>query len=71
MSDGDLNATLGESGAPPEINYGGKVWKVGYPTQAAKAELNKIVVATAAAAVEEHRATLPPDRKSTRLNSSH
>lgn len=60
MSDGDINAALGQSGPCPEVVCNGKTWKIGHPTQVAKAELNRIVVATAAAAVEQNRSVLPP-----------
>lgn len=60
MSDGDLNATLGASGPCPEISCAGKTWKIGHPTQEAKAELNRIVVAVASAALEANRSVLPP-----------
>ena len=58
--DGDLNATLGESGACPEIVHNGKTWKVGYPTQKAKAILNNLVVAYASAEIQTASESLPP-----------
>jgi hypothetical protein len=40
-------AALGAAVAPPEVVAAGKAWKVGHPTQEAKAELEKLVVQVA------------------------
>ncbi len=50
---------LGASGACPTIDYAGKVWKVGHPTQKAKGELECLVAACAYENVEKLRGVLP------------
>lgn len=37
-------AALGDAVPPPEVTFAGKAWKIGHPTQRAKAELEKLVV---------------------------
>lgn len=48
-------------GACPEIPYGGKVWRVGHPTQSAKKTLEALAVASAAGELRELRGAVPPD----------
>jgi hypothetical protein len=52
---------LGASGACPEIRLNGKTWRVGHPTQRAKAALEVLAVAQAVAEIRELKGTLPPD----------
>lgn len=56
-----VSALLGAAGACPEIPFKGKAYKVGHPTQAAKARLEQLVVAQAVAEVRELKGVLPPD----------
>lgn len=53
---------LGDAGPCPEIRSGNKTWTVGHPTQAAKAELERIVVQVAIQNLDELRAVLPRAR---------
>lgn len=50
---------LGEAGGCPEVNLGGRVWKVGHPTQAAKSRLEKLAAARAVNNVLALRDVLP------------
>ncbi len=54
-----IGPILGASGASPTIDYAGKVWKVGHPTQKAKSELECLVAACAYENVEKLRGVLP------------
>lgn len=66
MSDGaespSVTTMLGAAGACPEIRHDGKTWKIGHPTQRAKACLEQLAVASAFDEVEALEATLPPQR---------
>lgn len=61
MSEASVTTLLGASGACPEIRLNGKTWRVGHPTQKAKAELETIIVSQAFAEVKALRDVLPPD----------
>lgn len=52
---------LGSSGASPEIHLDGKAWKIGWPTQRAKAALEELAAAKAVAEVRALKGALPPD----------
>lgn len=56
-----LQQMLGAAGACPEIHCDGKVWKVGHPTQRAKAELERLAVAAALDEVRSLKNVIPPD----------
>ena len=56
-----VGAVLGAAGACPEILCGGKLWRVGHPTQAAKSRLEDFAAATAIAEVRALKTVLPPD----------
>ena len=66
MSDGaespSVTTMLGAAGACPEIRHDGKNWKIGHPTQRAKACLEQLAVASAFDEVEALEATLSPQR---------
>jgi hypothetical protein len=51
-------AALGAAVAPPEVMYAGKPWKIGHPTQEAKAELEKLVVQVAEQSLADLRGAL-------------
>lgn len=51
---------LGTDGACPEVTFRGRVWKVGHPDQAAKAELENLAVAAAGRNVFPLKAVMPP-----------
>jgi hypothetical protein len=55
-------AALGDAVPPPEVQWNGKPWKIGHPTQGAKAELEKLVVEVAEGSLAELRGTLKPAR---------
>ncbi len=54
-----VGTVLGAAGACPEIELNGKVWKIGHPTQRAKAELEKLAVGTAVAEMMELKDVMP------------
>ena len=56
-----ITTILGSAGACPEITALGKTWKIGHPTQRAKAVLEQLVVASAVAEVRQLKDVLPPD----------
>lgn len=56
-----IGIMLGAAGPCPEIPFGGKVWKVGHPTQRAKAELEKLAVAAALDEVRALKGVVPTD----------
>jgi hypothetical protein len=58
MSLGDV---LGSSGPCPEITVKGKTWKIGHPTQKAKAELENLAVRAAVSEVRSLKEVLPAD----------
>lgn len=64
--DGDDNPSvtdmLGSAGACPEIKHNGKTWRVGHPTQRAKATLEVLAADVAIAEVEALEATMDPKR---------
>lgn len=66
MLDGDESPTvttmLGASGACPEVKLNGKTWRIGHPTQKAKAELETLAVQQAVAEVTALKGILPPDQ---------
>jgi hypothetical protein len=67
MLDGDpespsVTTMLGAAGACPEVRHGGKVWKVGHPTQRAKACLEQLAAAQALAEVTVLKGIVPPDQ---------
>src|ERR1700757_3924286 len=51
---------LGNSGAFPEIPLDGKVWKIGHPTQRAKAVLESLAIQKATDEVLSKEGVLPP-----------
>jgi len=53
---------LGEAGGCPEVEWGGRKWKVAHPVQKAKALLELYLAAEAVAEVEALEGVLPPDR---------
>lgn len=55
-------AALGAAVPPPEVTYAGKPWKIGHPTQEAKAELEKLVVQVAEQSLLDLKDTLSPAR---------
>lgn len=59
MADG-VQQMLGDAGACPEIQWNGKVWRIGHPTQRAKAALEELAAAKAVTEVTALRAALPP-----------
>lgn len=52
---------LGASGACPTVEACGKVWRVGWPTQRAKACLEELAAAKAVSEVRALKPALPPD----------
>jgi hypothetical protein len=64
MADGEagpgVGAALGEAGGCPSIEWNGRTWKVGHPTQRAKVILEEMVTAAALDQVERLAAFLPP-----------
>ncbi len=57
-----VGPALGAAGPCPTVTHGDKVWKVGHPTQRAKATLELLVLETAAKNIEEAKGALPPAR---------
>lgn len=57
-----VQAALGQFGSPPQVTWRGRVYVVGFPTQKAKAALERLAAAAAARAVEDLRDVLPPDQ---------
>lgn len=55
-----MTTFLGAAGACPEIPVNGRVWRLGHPTQRAKAELEKLAVQQATDRVLELRPALDP-----------
>lgn len=60
-ADGAL-AALGDAVPPPEVRFNGKPWRIGHPTQGAKAELEKLVVQVAEQSVDDLKGVLPAAR---------
>ena len=56
-----VTTMLGNSGACPEIVVDGKTWRIGHPTQRAKAELERLAVAMAVAEIRALKEMLPAD----------
>jgi len=56
-----VGTVLGSAGPCPEIPFGGSLWRVGHPTQRAKAALEELAAAKAVAEVRSLKAALPPD----------
>ena len=54
-----IQSALGDAGACPEITHKTKVWKLGHPTQRAKAALEELVTAAAVKEVTGLKAVLP------------
>jgi len=52
---------LGDSGVCPEIPHAGRAWKIGHPTQRAKACLEELVAAQALAEVKALAGVLGPE----------
>jgi hypothetical protein len=52
---------LGAAGACPEIAFQGKTWKIGHPTQRAKAVLEELAVSKATSEIRALKGTLPAD----------
>lgn len=55
-------AALGAAAGPVEVEHAGKTWRVGHPTQRAKAELEKLVVAVAEQSLADIKDALPAAR---------
>lgn len=55
-------AALGAEVPPPEVQWVGKVWKIGHPTQTAKALLERLVLQTLEANLDAAQAALSPKR---------
>lgn len=55
-------AALGAATGPVEVAHNGKTWRVGHPTQRAKAELEKLVVAVAEQSLADLKDVLPAAR---------
>jgi hypothetical protein len=55
-----VQQALGAAGSPPRVTWRGREYVVQFPTQAAKAELERLVKAAAVQAVEGIRDHLPP-----------
>jgi hypothetical protein len=53
-------AALGDAVPPPEVTHGGRAWKIGHPTQLAKAELEKLVVQVAEQNLADLKGVLSP-----------
>lgn len=53
---------LGDAGALPEIVCGGARWRIGFPTQAARAALEELAVSQAIDEVYALERVTPPDR---------
>jgi hypothetical protein len=56
-----IGTMLGAAGACPEIDLKGNRWKIGHPTQRAKAVLEELAVAKAVAEIRRLKGILPPD----------
>lgn len=56
-----VGAELGDAGPCPTVNYGGRVWSVGWPTQRAKAELEGLVYQVAKRNIDELRPFMTAD----------
>lgn len=55
-----VGQVLGAAGACPEVEYAGRVWRVGFPTQRAKARLEELFAAQALAEVKALEGVLDP-----------
>lgn len=55
-------AALGDAVPPPEIVFNGRPWRIGHPTQLAKAELEKLVVEVSEQALADVRGSVKPAR---------
>jgi hypothetical protein len=51
---------LGDAGACPEVELNGKAWKIGHPTQRAKAALEELAAAKAVSEVVALKGVVPP-----------
>lgn len=56
-----VQTLLGAAGACPEIAHNGKTWRLGHPTQRAKAALEELVAGKAIAEIRSLKSALPPD----------
>jgi hypothetical protein len=56
----DVTDVLGASGACPEIKLGNETWVIGWPTQAAKTRLRKLLIGIAEENLIESSADLSP-----------
>jgi hypothetical protein len=56
-----VQTLLGAAGACPEIVHNGKTWRIGHPTQRAKAVLEELAVSKATAEIRALKGALPPD----------
>jgi|SRR5579872_138198 len=59
MDSPSVQTMLGASGACPEIIHNSKIWKIGHPTQRAKATLEELVIGKATAEILSLKKTLP------------
>lgn len=55
-------AALGAAVPPPEVQWNGKAWKIGHPTQGAKALLERLVLQTAEANLDAAKGVLSEKR---------
>ncbi len=51
---------LGDAGACPEIEWQGKVWKIGHPTNRARGALEELVAAKAVTSITKLEGVMPP-----------
>jgi hypothetical protein len=56
-----IGVMLGAAGGCPEVEFKGKTWKVGHPTQTTKATLERLVVAKATREITALKQDLPPN----------
>ena len=61
MDSPGVQTLLGAAGACPEIPHQGKVWRIGHPTQRAKAVLEELAVAKATAEIRALKNVVPAD----------
>lgn len=55
-----VGVMLGAAGPCPEVEHGGRAWKVGHPTERARVELERLAVQVASRSIYELEAALPP-----------
>lgn len=60
MAADSLQVALGEAGACPEVGWNGKIWKIGHPTQRAKAILEELAADRSISEVVAMKAYLSP-----------